>query len=712
MREDGIQLDRLLITDSATYTPTGVGPAESPRGDDDPPAPVVAIIDDGENGFATTGNWGLANDQGHDMDVRFNDAGIGNDKATWTFTGLTPGLFDVAATWSPQSNRATDAPYTLYAGSVPQATIDVNQELAPGDFTDDGTQWDTLFNSFAVSGTSLTVELTDDADQFVIADAVRIERVGDLPNAPEIEVLEGATTVVDGVSSIDFGSTTVGSPIERTLTIRNVGAANLSLQPLTVPSGFQATQNVAANTILGTNEEATVIVQLTAGSAGQPSGQLSFVNSDSDEDPFNFDINGTVTNTVNAATIDDGDAAFTTDGSWLTANGQGYLDDVNFHAPGNGDSWARWSFTGLETGQYRFAATWSAQANRATDAPYQLDIDGNLTNVDVNQELAPADFEFAGVMWQYLGGLFNLPNGTATIELTDNANQFVIADGVRAIRMGDIPAGPEIEVSFDGGNVQDDVANVDVGNTAIGNAKQVTFTISNVGTADLTLQPVSVPNGFSVVSNIAANTVVAPNGTAEFTVQLNGDEEGVTSGEITFNNSDPDENPFNFNITGNVLGDNAPIIIDNGDNSYTTDGPWLAANDQGFEGDVEFIAGGGDGQNIARWSFTGLTPGVYVPAATWTANANRATDAPFTLFDNNALISSIDINQELPPNDFTDNAVAWERLSAGAVVTSGTLVVELSATPISLLSQMPFDSNGLETSPMRPRFKFSRTGLN
>ena len=57
-------------------------------------------------------------------------------------------------------------------------TVRVNQELAAADFSDGGISWGDLGGYWDVTGTQLTVVLSDDANQYVIADAVRIERVG------------------------------------------------------------------------------------------------------------------------------------------------------------------------------------------------------------------------------------------------------------------------------------------------------------------------------------------------------------------------------------------------------------------------------------------------------------------------------------------------------------------------------------------------------
>ena len=147
-------------------------------------APVVssttAIIDDGdpEPKFRTVGSWNTAEYQLTAFgDIHYSPAGTGANVATWNFTGLSPGTYRVAATWSAESNRATDAPYTIKGGASP-FTVDINQEVPPDDFTDQGILWENL-STVAVTGDTLTVELSDYANEYVIADAIRIEPAGD-----------------------------------------------------------------------------------------------------------------------------------------------------------------------------------------------------------------------------------------------------------------------------------------------------------------------------------------------------------------------------------------------------------------------------------------------------------------------------------------------------------------------------------------------------
>jgi hypothetical protein len=144
----------------------------------------VSIIDNGDAGFETIGDWTHALNPsagGYENDVHYSANGSGSDVATWTFDALTAGQYQVAATWSTHPNRATDSPFTVFDGTTELGSLDVNQESPPDDFSDQGANWDIL-GVFDIAGDTLVVRLSDDANEYVIADAVRIEWLGELPS--------------------------------------------------------------------------------------------------------------------------------------------------------------------------------------------------------------------------------------------------------------------------------------------------------------------------------------------------------------------------------------------------------------------------------------------------------------------------------------------------------------------------------------------------
>ena len=147
---------------------------------------TITVIDDGDSGWVATGSWTLytANSDDYQNDIRYDEAGSGSEYVTYTFTGLSPGLYDVAVNWSVHSNRATDAPFSVYNDGSLLETVDLNQENAPNDFTYDSANWEYVGQNYVITSTTLKVILSDDANEYVISDGAYIERVGDLPAVP------------------------------------------------------------------------------------------------------------------------------------------------------------------------------------------------------------------------------------------------------------------------------------------------------------------------------------------------------------------------------------------------------------------------------------------------------------------------------------------------------------------------------------------------
>ncbi|HEV3202802.1 MAG TPA: choice-of-anchor D domain-containing protein, partial [Gemmataceae bacterium] len=140
-------------------------------------SPSLRIIQSGEVGFRTIGKWVPATVQTNGGAAHSIRAGTGTSVASWTFSGLQPGQYRVAVTWPVQANHATNAPFTVVDGTKAFTTVSVNQQSPPADFHDAGVSWKTL-GIFRITGNSLVVRLTDRANGTVLADAIRIEKVG------------------------------------------------------------------------------------------------------------------------------------------------------------------------------------------------------------------------------------------------------------------------------------------------------------------------------------------------------------------------------------------------------------------------------------------------------------------------------------------------------------------------------------------------------
>lgn len=127
-------------------------------------------------GFSTTGSW--ASTAGGYPPVGgsylYQTDPAGADTATYTLAGLEPGLYSVATTWVADTNRSTDVTYTISDGG---GAIHVNQQVAPNDLADE-VDWELLSEGVLVTDGTLDIVLSDnDASQYMVADAIRVELV-------------------------------------------------------------------------------------------------------------------------------------------------------------------------------------------------------------------------------------------------------------------------------------------------------------------------------------------------------------------------------------------------------------------------------------------------------------------------------------------------------------------------------------------------------
>jgi hypothetical protein len=420
----------------------------------------VRILDNGDVGFSTAGVWSAFPGQGYQADVHFSDAGSGADVANWTFTGLTPGLYRVSATWSAHPNRATDAPFTVLDGSIPFANVNINQELGPNDFSEGGFGWEDLGGPYAINGNVLVVRLTDLADEYVIADAIRIERIGDVPvqiidNGDAGFATTGDWTAFPGQgyqSDVHFSGSGAGADVATwTFTALTPGLYRVSATwsehpnratnaPFTVLDGDNPLGAFAINQELIPDDfnDAGAFWENLGGLHAITGSVLAVRLSDlADEYVIADGIRIERVGNLPVQVIDNGDLGFFTTGEWTPFADQGFQSDVHFSASGSGADLATWTFTGLVPGLYRVSVTWPEHPNRATDASFTI-LDGVnvLGAIPINQELAPDDFSFAGVMWEDLGGPHLLTGNQLVVQLSDLANEYVIADAIRIERIG------------------------------------------------------------------------------------------------------------------------------------------------------------------------------------------------------------------------------------------------------------------------------------
>jgi len=172
--------------------------------------------------------------------------------------------------------------------------------------TTDGTPVEGIitFNDikFVTAGTDVTLTVTDDNN--VIDDSVTSDPF-DVTGEPEIsveglgvEIVDGDTTP-DTADGTDFGDVNYqdGSTVTHTFTIKNTGNVNLELSGADIidiygtnDTDFTVTAN--PDTVIAPGESTTFEITFDPDSYDIRTASVSIVNNDSDEDDYNFNIQG------------------------------------------------------------------------------------------------------------------------------------------------------------------------------------------------------------------------------------------------------------------------------------------------------------------------------------------------------------------------------------------------------------------------------------
>ena len=212
---------------------------------------------------------------GETTPINFGDTTLGTPLSrTFTIRNLSNNVLDLYSLTLPNgfSLQGTYS-HTVAANSSTSITVQLDSQFVgsySGEFSLSSDDTDENPFNFTIEG--------------VVADT-----------SGEIAVLDGLTGITDGETTpINFGDTTLGTPLSRTFTIRNLSNNVLDLYSLTLPNGFslQGTYNYT----VAANSSTSITIQLDSQIAGSYSGQFSLSNDDTDENPFNFTISGVVNN--------------------------------------------------------------------------------------------------------------------------------------------------------------------------------------------------------------------------------------------------------------------------------------------------------------------------------------------------------------------------------------------------------------------------------
>jgi len=355
--------------------------------------------------------------------------------------------------------------------------------------------------------------------------------------APEVNVTVGGNSIFDNVGSVNFGAVVQGATgPTRTFTVTNSGDDVLSVGGVNVPAGFVVIDPLVGPIQPGGSESFTVRVDTSV--AGVLGGEISFSNTDADENPYNFAITATVTAAppqlpeitvlVNGTAIVDGAASFNFGSVVRGATGP----TRTFTVRNDGTGVLNLGAIGLPAGFVLVEGLPATLAAGASDSfTVRLDTSvaasrsGSITITNNDTDEDPFDITISGVV--------TVPTPPAAPEIT-----------VTQAR----PAGP-----IDDGN-----STVEFGNMVVGSAGSTrTFRVRNDGNATLTFGTVQAPAGFTIIDPLMGP--LAPGEAESFVVQVDPSTPGRKDGFVSFTTNDADEGIFSFRVIANVGVDSTPL---------------------------------------------------------------------------------------------------------------------------------------------------------
>ena len=236
----------------------------------------TATIDNGQTGYAETGTWTTATGgfNGTNRVAKTTSGKKPTATASWTFTGLAKGSYDVYITYAGTSDYSNAAPFTVYDGSKSLATDTVNESILvtqsqggmiPGSYG--GVGWLEL-GTFSISSGTLEVLLSNLAKggNSVDADGVLI-------------VAHGATPMVQSAAPTRPGhrEAAIAALDTSTNAVPAGPAASSNASQPAVVAGTSTAPAASAISITGISPPAPVQVVYNQGSqpvANQPSAPM------------------------------------------------------------------------------------------------------------------------------------------------------------------------------------------------------------------------------------------------------------------------------------------------------------------------------------------------------------------------------------------------------------------------------------------------------
>ena len=358
-------------------------------------------------------------------DYLFNFAG-GAGRLTYRPPIATDGNYEVFVNYTDGPSRASNAAYEVVSQNGTSVRR-VDQRTGGGTFQSIG-----IFNF--IQGTSGSVTLrAADADGVVVGDAIKFVRVGDLtgtPTASLADPLAGTTIVVTTMNGRDYIDVTFEDTSGAGLNLATITDSEAEFT-LSGPGAVGVTLNGAATPIGGTTFRYATTGDFIPGAVDAVFAAGTFADLAGNENLDTIASFVVAEDLIDEVIVDNSDPAFAVSDptQFLTSsNVSGFIGVDYLAAPVGSTATATWKPKLAADGDYEVYVRYTSHPMRATNATYVVTHDGGTNTLSVDQTAG-------GGMWVLLG-TFSLSDGLSSVQLqTRGANQFVVADAVRFVRL-------------------------------------------------------------------------------------------------------------------------------------------------------------------------------------------------------------------------------------------------------------------------------------
>ncbi|HUX52795.1 MAG TPA: choice-of-anchor D domain-containing protein, partial [Williamwhitmania sp.] len=476
------------------------------------------------------------------------------------------------------------------------------------------------------------------------------------PLVPEINLTGNGVSIVDGDVTptfndfTNFGSADVASAtITRTFIIQNLGTGPLSITGVTITganaSDFTVTTAPASS--VASTGTTSFVVTFNPSALGNRNATINIANDDSNENPYNFDIQGygyTPSNLV--------------------------VSGITNPAAANGSYIHQGTIAGREYWKHATLGYYLFNGDYSGTRYWNIDVDTDPVNTNYLYYITSDVGSPVGISpWTPNTGITGTPviaNASPTPDINLVGNSVSIVNGDATPSFTD----------------QTNFGSVDVSS----GTRTRTFTIQNTGGAALTL---SGSSPYVSISGTAASdftvtttpsSTIAAYGSTTFVVTFDPSVVGTRSAALSIASNDPYKNPYTFTIQGDGFFPQNLIV-----SGITS--PAAANGNYIYQGTIN---------DYPYWKHATLNYYIYnklysgFPA--WNIDDNLNDDASQLFYSNNHLDDPSPVN-----------VTSWAGLGSSTATGSGTPILTYSAPIMDVQGNSVSIANG-DVTPSLPDY--------